>query len=66
MEMCKSYIPTVKVAAWKFPKFHELLHIVDDIERFGAPMNFCAQRQSPSVSQWPKNLGVAPKNGNKG
>ena len=29
---------------WKFPKFHELLHIVDDIERFGAPMNYCAQR----------------------
>ncbi len=34
----------VKVKTWKFPKFHELLHIVDDIERFGAPMNYCAQR----------------------
>ena len=34
----------VKVKMWKFPKFHELLHIVDDIERFGAPMNYCAQR----------------------
>lgn len=30
--------------AWNFPKFHELLHIVDDISRFGAPINFCAQR----------------------
>jgi hypothetical protein len=39
-----SIIPTVKTTAWKFPKFHELLHIVDDIERFGAPMNYCAQR----------------------
>ena len=33
-----------KPQSWKFPKFHELLHIVDDIERFGAPMNYCAQR----------------------
>jgi hypothetical protein len=30
--------------AWKFPKFHELLHIVDDMSRFGSPVNFCAQR----------------------
>ena len=44
MQMCKSYVPTVKVTAWKFPKFHKFLHIVDDIERFGAPMNYCAQR----------------------
>jgi hypothetical protein len=44
MQMCKTYIPTVKATSWKFPKFHELLHIVDDIERFGAPMNYCAQR----------------------
>jgi hypothetical protein len=44
MEMCKSFIPSVKATAWKFPKLHELLHIVDDIERFGAPMNYCAQR----------------------
>ncbi len=42
--MCKTYIPTIKATAWKFPKFNELLHIVDDIEHFGAPMNYCAQR----------------------
>jgi hypothetical protein len=30
--------------AWKFPKFHELLHIVDDMSWFGSPVNFCAQR----------------------
>ena len=44
MEMCKSYILTVKVTAWKFPKFYKLLHIVDNIERFNAPMNYCPQR----------------------
>ena len=32
-----------QATAWKFPKFHELLHLVDDIERFGAPINYCAQ-----------------------
>ena len=36
--------PHVLAKTWKFSKFHELLHIVDDIERFGAPMNYCAQR----------------------
>ena len=30
--------------AWNFPKFHELLHVVDDMARFGSPVNFCAQR----------------------
>ena len=44
MQICKAYTPTVKATAWKFPKFHKLLHIVDNIERFGAPMNYCAQR----------------------
>ncbi|KAI2502420.1 hypothetical protein MHU86_12077 [Fragilaria crotonensis] len=34
----------MKENCWKFPKFHELLHIVDDIERFGAPRNLNAER----------------------
>jgi hypothetical protein len=34
----------VKENCWKFPKFHELLHVVDGIERFGAPRNFDAER----------------------
>ena len=44
MTMCKQLIPCAHKDRWKFPKFHELLHIVDDIQRFGAPTNFCAQR----------------------
>lgn len=44
MEMCKEHIPIEKENAWKKPKFHELLHVVDDMERFGSPLNFCAQR----------------------
>ena len=43
MQMCKSRIPTEKSASWHFPKFHELLHIVEDIVRFGAPFNYSAE-----------------------
>jgi hypothetical protein len=44
MHLSKKYIPTSKSTAWNYPKFHELMHIVDDMSRFGAPQNFCAQR----------------------
>ena len=44
MEMCSNYLPRTKSNRWNFPKFHELLHIVDDMSRFSAPTNFCAQR----------------------
>jgi hypothetical protein len=40
----KKYIPTSKTTAWNYPKFHEFMHIVDDMSRFGVPQNFCAQR----------------------
>ena len=44
MEHCIQHIKMMPDKTYKFPKFHELLHIVHDMERFGAPMNFCAQR----------------------
>ena len=44
IHISKKYIPTSKRTAWNYPKFHELMHIVDDISRFGAPQNFCAQQ----------------------
>ncbi len=44
MSMCVSDIPLSEGKSWKFPKFHELLHILDNMERFGAPINYCAQR----------------------
>ncbi|KAI2492859.1 hypothetical protein MHU86_21672 [Fragilaria crotonensis] len=44
MEMCKKDIPLFKKKTWKFPKFHELKHILNDMKRFGAPINYCAQR----------------------
>ena len=50
MHHCKQRIRNVKKKSkiidfpFRFPKFHEILHLLDDIKRFGAPMNFCAQR----------------------
>ena len=44
MQMCKSRIPSISSTKWNFPKFHELLHIVKDISRFGSPRNYCAER----------------------
>jgi hypothetical protein len=44
LHLSKKYIPTLKITAWNFPKFHKLMHIVDDMSQFGAPQNFCAQR----------------------
>jgi hypothetical protein len=44
MSWCCKRLPTTNSERWNLPKFHELLHIVDDMIRFGAPTNFCAQR----------------------
>ena len=44
MQMCIHSIPLAKKKTWKFPKFHELKHILEDMERFGASINYCAQR----------------------
>ena len=44
MDMCVHQIPSNKEHAWNLPKFHELLHLADDMERFGASINFSAQR----------------------
>ena len=41
LNMCRKRLPQ---HSFQFPKFHEMLHIVSDMERFGAPKNFCAQR----------------------
>jgi hypothetical protein len=43
MSMCSNYQPTTNSNRWNFPKFHKLLHVVDDMSRFGAPNNFCAE-----------------------
>jgi hypothetical protein len=44
MNLSKKYIPTSEGTASSYPKFHEFMHIVDDMSRFGAPQSFCAQQ----------------------
>ena len=44
MEMCRHCIPLGKTGHWNFPKFHELLHIPDDMCRMGSPHNYNAER----------------------
>ena len=54
MQMCVRRLPNGK---WKFPKFHELLHIVNDMKRFGSPLNYCAQRPEGLLIQAAKQPG---------
>jgi hypothetical protein len=44
MHLSKKYSLTFKGTAWNYPKFHELMHILDDMSQFGAHKNFCAQQ----------------------
>ena len=46
MHHCMQQIRNVKNKdfPFRFPKFHEILHLLDNIKQFGARMNFCAQR----------------------
>ena len=55
MKMRKACIPWENSDRWNFPKFHKLLHIIEDISRFGSPINYCAERSEslliPSAKQ---------------
>ena len=66
MHMSKKYIPTSKSTAWNYPKFHELTHIVDDMMRFGAPQNFCAQRPESLLIVAAKQPGRRAQKRHKG
>jgi hypothetical protein len=65
--MCKTHIPLTGTKTWKFPKFHELLHILDDMEQFGAPVNLSAQRlesllivAAKQPGRWVQNVRKVP------
>ena len=58
MSECQKHIPIgERKTAWKKPKFHELLHVVDDMSRFGSPVNFCAQRPESLLKSAAKKPG---------
>jgi len=51
---------------WTFPKFHEMLHVVRDMERFGATKNFSAQRPKSLLIQAAKRPGRHVQKSQKG
>ena len=53
-------------AKYNFPKFHELLHIVNDTLRFGASTNLCAQRPEALLKSAAKKLGRRAQKQHKG
>ena len=40
LQMIKDTFPRRTGNGWKIPKFHEMLHLIYDIERYGSPANF--------------------------
>jgi hypothetical protein len=69
MHSSKQYIPTSKSTAWNYPNFHELMHIVDDMSRFGVPQIFlcpttrmvahrCSLAIRPVCSKLPQRSGL--------
>lgn len=42
---------------WKVPKFHEMLHLVDDMVRFGAPRNYYAGAPEANHKSFAKRHG---------
>ena len=60
MFMCVQRLPRVKGNGWCIPKFHEWLHFVEDMSRFGAAPNFCAQRPESLFKDAAKKPGARP------
>jgi len=58
LHLCKDCFPSHK---WSFPKFHEMLHIIRDMERFGATKNFSAQRPESLLIKAAKQPGRRAK-----
>lgn len=54
MVMIKHICPRQKGNGWRLPKFHTLLHAVDDLRRFGAFLNYHAGIGECGLRQWIK------------
>lgn len=54
LAMVRWYTPRKKGNGWKLQKFHDLLHLAKDIERFGPPANFDAGPHESGLRYWAK------------
>ena len=52
--MVRWYCPRKKGKGWKLQKFHDILHLALDIERFGHPSNFDAGPMESGLKFWAK------------
>lgn len=57
MQMCVSRLPRMKGNGWCLPKFHELLHIVWNMMKYGAAPNFMAERTEALMKDTAKYPG---------
>ena len=54
LAMVRWYTPRKKGNGWKLQKFHDILHLAIDIERFGPPSNFDAGPHESGLCFWAK------------
>ena len=54
LSMLKCYMPRKTGNGWKIQKFHDILHLAVDMERFGSPKNFDAGPLESSLRFWAK------------
>jgi hypothetical protein len=54
LKTLKEFIPRLDGNGWKLQKFHEHLHVVDDISRFGSPRNTDAGSGERSLKYFAK------------
>jgi hypothetical protein len=54
LAMVRYYWPRKKGNGWKLQKFHDILHLAMDMERFGAPSNFDAGPCESGLRFWAK------------
>ena len=54
LALVRFFMPREKGCGWRIQKFHDILHLADDIERFGSPRNFDAGPQESGLRTWAK------------
>ena len=54
LAMIKCYLPRATGNKWDIQKFHDMLHLAEDMERFGSPKNFDAGPLESALRFWAK------------
>jgi len=57
MQQIKNFAPRMDKNGWHLQKFHDLLHIVRDIENYGSPNNIDAAPNENNLIDFAKRPG---------